>query len=159
MTGPVVDAECLTTLASACRDQEHVSLRYGYSKAAKSEREVEPHGLVHAGNRWYLAAWDLGREDWRTFRLDRIARCASTHRRFVPWPIPEGSVARYVARSVGVRRYSRLAVANRKSNPRRHVARGDRGEGSSRSDVGLAWRCVSAAAGYTNRDLSRRPSR
>ena len=109
MTGPVVDAGCLATLASACRDQVRVSLRYGDSKAAKSEREVEPHGLVHAGNRWYLAAWDLGREDWRTFRLDRIARCASTHRRFVPRPIPEGSVARYVARSVGSTVYAHRA--------------------------------------------------
>src|SRR5688572_31623022 len=27
---------------------------------------------VHTGYRWYLAAWDTARNDWRTFRVDRV---------------------------------------------------------------------------------------
>lgn len=109
MSGPVVDAECLSRLASACRDRQLVTLRYGDKQARESERTVEPHGLVHAGNRWYLAAWDLGRQDWRTFRLDRIADCTQLSRRFTPRPIPEGSVAKYVSRSVGTNAYTHKA--------------------------------------------------
>ena len=41
---------------------------------AASRRIVEPRSLVNLGRRWYLLAWDAGRDDWRTFRLDRIER-------------------------------------------------------------------------------------
>ena len=44
-------------------------------------RDVEPHRLVHTPRRWYLLAWDIGRGDWRTFRVDRIAAPAGTARR------------------------------------------------------------------------------
>src|SRR5271154_6956728 len=71
-TGPTVDAETLTSIAGACRDYEKLRFTYRSRDGAASEREVEPHRLVHTGRRWYLAAWDSGRNDWRTFRVDRI---------------------------------------------------------------------------------------
>ena len=37
-----------------------------------SVRQVQPHGLVHTGHHWYLVAWDPARDDWRTFRIDRV---------------------------------------------------------------------------------------
>ena len=65
-----VDPDLLTALAAACRDQRR--LRIGYpGRDAVTTREVEPHRLVHTPRRWYLLAWDLGRGDWRTFRVDR----------------------------------------------------------------------------------------
>ena len=70
--GPMVDAEALTTIAGACRDYETLRFRYNSRDGVASDREVEPHRLVHAGRRWYLAAWDAGRNNWRTFRVDRI---------------------------------------------------------------------------------------
>ena len=36
-------------------------------------RWVEPHRLVSLGRRWYLVAYDRDRQDWRSFRVDRIA--------------------------------------------------------------------------------------
>ena len=51
--------------------------------APRSRREVEPHSLVNVGRRWYLVAWDCGRKDWRTFRVDRIRRPAAGGR-FAP---------------------------------------------------------------------------
>ena len=98
--GPRIDPELLTQLAGACRDQEQVGFRYADMQANASQRSVEPHGLVHAGARWYLVAWDLEREDWRSFRVDRITSKASTGRRFVPRKVPHGDVAQYVARSI-----------------------------------------------------------
>ena len=65
----------LTLIAAACRDRERAALRLpGAATASRARREVEPHSLVNVGRRWYLVAWDCGREDWRTFRVDRLTR-------------------------------------------------------------------------------------
>src|SRR3954454_314620 len=71
--GPQIDADDLALLAGACRDG--IRLHFGYTAKGgeASYREVEPAAIVHTGWRWYLVAFDLGREDWRTFRVDRIA--------------------------------------------------------------------------------------
>ncbi|HET6551416.1 MAG TPA: YafY family protein [Solirubrobacter sp.] len=98
--GPTVDPQCLTLLAAACRDHERVRFAYTARDKADSRRETEPHGLVNAGRRWYLVAWDCGREDWRSFRVDRIARPASTGVRFRPRELPTKDAAEYVAQSL-----------------------------------------------------------
>jgi predicted DNA-binding transcriptional regulator YafY len=82
--GPTVDARHLTLIAAACRDAERVRFAYRGRDGAASRREVEPHALVNHGRRWYLVAWDRGREDWRTFRVDRLGTPASTGVRFRP---------------------------------------------------------------------------
>jgi predicted DNA-binding transcriptional regulator YafY len=98
--GPTVDAEMLTVIAGACRDYERLRFSYNSRDGVASTREVEPHRLVHTGRRWYLAAWDLGRNDWRTFRVDRIEPRIAIAQRFSPRKPPEGGFAAYVARSV-----------------------------------------------------------
>jgi len=99
-TGPTVDAEVLSVIAGACRD--HLMLRFGYrSKTGDaSRREVEPHRMVHTGRRWYLVAWDRSRENWRTFRVDRIEPRMGTGSRFTPREPPEGDFEAYAKRSV-----------------------------------------------------------
>jgi predicted DNA-binding transcriptional regulator YafY len=99
--GPTVNAATLLTIAAACRDFE--KLRFGYQSrdGVASEREVEPHRLVNTGRRWYLAAWDVSRNNWRTFRVDRIRTKLSTGTRFSPRKAPDGDFATYVSRSVG----------------------------------------------------------
>lgn len=69
---PVVDPHVLTQLAVACRDQVRVKFKYQDRAKQLTSREVEPMRLVHTGRIWYLVAWDNGRNDWRTFRVDRI---------------------------------------------------------------------------------------
>ncbi len=98
--GPTVDAEALSVIASACRDCEE--LRFGYQSrdGTGSSRQVEPHRLVHTGRRWYLVAWDVGRGDWRTFRVDRIEPRLASGQRFTPREPPEGGFAAFVTRSV-----------------------------------------------------------
>lgn len=68
-----VDAGLLTLLSSVIEADE--VLRFGYADhaGAQTERRVEPYRLVNLGRRWYLVAFDLERDDWRTFRLDRVA--------------------------------------------------------------------------------------
>jgi len=101
---PAVDPELLATLATACRDGNRMRFHYRGGGGAATRRLVEPHRLVHLGGRWYLAAWDTAREDWRSFRVDRIQGTPSTDRRFAPRPAPDGDFARYVARSVSAQR-------------------------------------------------------
>src|SRR4051794_37121548 len=98
--GPTVDPQHLTVIASACRDGER--LRFGYRRRddTESRREVEPHALVNHGRRWYLVAWDCGREGWRTFRLDRLTRPASTGVRFTPRALPAKDATAYVQQSI-----------------------------------------------------------
>ena len=45
----------------------------GHATASRPPRLVEPHQMVSTGHRRYLVAWDTRRDDWRTFRLDRMA--------------------------------------------------------------------------------------
>jgi predicted DNA-binding transcriptional regulator YafY len=62
-TAPAVDPELLMTLARACRSRQ--ALRFGYRSrdGELSQRQAEPHRLVHTGYRWYLVARDTGRDD------------------------------------------------------------------------------------------------
>jgi predicted DNA-binding transcriptional regulator YafY len=101
--GPTVDAEALAVLAQACRDHEQVRFDYQRRDGEDSRRLVEPHQLVSSGRRWYLAAWDVRRDDWRTFRLDRLSNPKLAGLRFTPRPIPGGDAATFVAQSLGER--------------------------------------------------------
>ncbi|GII80792.1 DNA-binding transcriptional regulator [Sphaerisporangium rufum] len=100
--GPGADAGVLTTIATACRDHERLRFDYRAHGGGESVRSTEPYRLVHTGRRWYLVAWDLDRDDWRTFRVDRVRPRTPAGPRFTPRPLPEGGdVARYVARNAG----------------------------------------------------------
>jgi predicted DNA-binding transcriptional regulator YafY len=98
--GPTVDPQTLTVIAAACRDFECVRFAYRGRDGIASRREVEPHSLVNLGRRWYLAAWDRGRQDWRTFRVDRLRGPASTGVRFAPRDLPAKDAAAYVSQSL-----------------------------------------------------------
>jgi predicted DNA-binding transcriptional regulator YafY len=99
-SGPSVDPDTLAVVASACRDHDRLRFAYRGHDGARARRLVEPHRLVHTGRRWYLVAWDSGRDDWRTFRVDRIEAPPSVDRRFVPRDPPAEDIAAYVARGV-----------------------------------------------------------
>src|SRR5215203_5324784 len=62
-TGPTVDPQHLTTIATACRDSECLRFDYRSRDGSASRRDVEPHSLVNLGRRWYLVGWDRRRED------------------------------------------------------------------------------------------------
>ncbi|MGW6599124.1 helix-turn-helix transcriptional regulator [Streptomyces sp. NPDC055036] len=102
---PQVDSGVLMTLSAAVHARE--VLRFDYTPASPPgtaeddrpeppTRRVQPHHLVTWGGRWYLVAWDLDREDWRTFRADRITPRTPTGPRFTPRELPGGSVAAFV---------------------------------------------------------------
>jgi predicted DNA-binding transcriptional regulator YafY len=91
---PLVDAGVLSALATACRDSR--TLRFGYRNHAgeASRREVQPLRLANYGRRWYLIAWDSSRDDWRSFRVDRIDGTPAAGDTFAPRPVPPDVAAR-----------------------------------------------------------------
>ncbi len=87
---PTIDPAHLTEIAGACRDC--VRLRFDYERrdGAAGGRMVEPHRLVSTGRRWYLVAWDVDRDDWRTFRVDRMQEPKALTRPFEARELPDG---------------------------------------------------------------------
>lgn len=81
-----VDPETLSMLARACRESERVRFSYRSYRDVRTECRVEPSQIVHARRRWYLVARDLDRDDWRTYRIDRISDAALTGHRFERHP-------------------------------------------------------------------------
>jgi predicted DNA-binding transcriptional regulator YafY len=98
--GPTVDPRDLTVIAAACRDCECLRFAYRSRDGTDSRREVEPHSLVNFGRRWYLVAWDRGREDWRTFRVDRLTRPASAGRPFAERKLPAKGAVAFVEQNI-----------------------------------------------------------
>lgn len=105
--GPVPIA-LLLELAHAIRTPEQAS--FSYRKAGVEgpgvQRRVEPYRLVSAGRRWYLMAFDLDRDDWRTFRLDRIAAVHRTGWRFIRRSAPDA--VQFVQRAISQNPYAHI---------------------------------------------------
>jgi predicted DNA-binding transcriptional regulator YafY len=101
--GETIDPSVLTTVAQACRDTERLSFAYGSAAGERTERLVEPLRLVALGRRWYLVAYDPGRAGWRSFRLDRLSRPATTGARFAPRRLPAEDAESFVRAGLGTR--------------------------------------------------------
>ncbi|TDC53560.1 YafY family transcriptional regulator [Jiangella ureilytica] len=104
-----VDPERLMTLARACRDEVEAGFDYpaGRSGSELRRRRVEPYRLVASDRRWYLLAYDLDRDDWRSFRVDRMTGVTARTWRFRPREAPDA--ATFVQESVASRVYPRQA--------------------------------------------------
>ncbi|TCN55981.1 putative DNA-binding transcriptional regulator YafY [Rhodococcus sp. SMB37] len=97
-----VDPEALMTLARACRDEVEIGFDY-----RSTPRRIEPYRLVASDRRWYLLAYDLDRDDWRSFRVDRMSAVTLRTWRFRPRAAPDA--ATYVQEGVASRVYRQQA--------------------------------------------------
>ena len=92
------DVSCLASSCSRAASSSRSST--ATSRAPRARASVEPHRIVHTGARWYLVAWDIDRNDWRTFRIDRVEAVTETGAHFMPRSSPDDDVGAYVARGV-----------------------------------------------------------
>jgi predicted DNA-binding transcriptional regulator YafY len=99
-SGPSVEPQVLSAIASACRDYEVLRIEYRKHDGTESTRSVEPYRMVHLGRRWYLVAWDRDRRAWRTFRVDRLQLRSPNGPRFTPREPPAKDIGDYVMRNV-----------------------------------------------------------
>lgn len=77
-------------------------LRFDYLSTSgeavdRPPRRAEPVQLVASDGRWYLLGWDLERDDWRLYRVDRIQPRTTNGPRFTPRAVPGGDAAEFVA--------------------------------------------------------------
>ncbi|WP_285791291.1 transcriptional regulator [Micromonospora sp. NBRC 101691] len=92
----ITDVASLTTIALACRDTETLEFTYRRRTGQVTSRTTDPHRIVSVENRLYLIAWDHGRGDWRTFRVDRIDGPDCTGKSFAPRRLPADDPVGYV---------------------------------------------------------------
>jgi predicted DNA-binding transcriptional regulator YafY len=104
-----VDADVLVALAQSCDGHERVVVSYRDREGRSSERRLEPYSLVATGRRWYVFGFDLDRQDWRTFRADRVGDVRRTGHRFVPRTDAPDAAAT-VGRSITTAPYRHQAV-------------------------------------------------
>jgi predicted DNA-binding transcriptional regulator YafY len=86
--GATLDPATLGSVAAACRDHEVLAFQYRTREGSGGRRRVEPHSLVAVTGLWYLVAYDLARDGWRVYRLDRVADPVATRNHFAPRPLP-----------------------------------------------------------------------
>ncbi|HWF72413.1 MAG TPA: YafY family protein [Solirubrobacteraceae bacterium] len=98
--GPRIDADVLATIAGACRDGTELHFAYVAKDDKASKRNVEPCAVVYSGYRWYLVAFDTDRDDWRTFRIDRIGGRLRVGARGRRRTVPGGDPAAYLKRQL-----------------------------------------------------------
>ena len=79
-----MDPELLPAFEIAFLQRQLFRFDYSDAKGRKTSREVEPQAMLILPPLWYLVAWDLIREDFRHFRMDRISNPEA----------PEGTVVR-----------------------------------------------------------------
>ena len=66
-------ADALTLAREALIARRKLELSYAKADGAATKRTVRPLGIFFWGRTWTLAAWCELRQDFRNFRLDRIA--------------------------------------------------------------------------------------
>jgi len=76
--GAPVSGDTVLLVAESIRRRRRIRTGYRAFDGKETERELSPHGLVAHSGRWYLAAFDHGRDDLRTFRVDRMHGAATT---------------------------------------------------------------------------------
>lgn len=127
---PQAEVGPLLTAARACRDGERIRFQYRSRQGVPSERHVEPHNLVMVYQRWYLLAFDREREDWRTFRVDRMGETWATGMRFQARQVPGGDPAQFVCSRLGEGEYRYTARVLCDAEPTELLRWVRRGEGT-----------------------------
>ncbi|WP_406299714.1 WYL domain-containing protein [Embleya sp. NBC_00888] len=121
--GETVAPADLSTIATACRSAETLRFDYRTHDGREGTRSAQPHRLACTGRRWYLLAWDLDRDDWRTYRVDRIRLRTPNGPRFEPRPLPDEDVVAYMSAGISTRAYPHRASVLLRAAPEVAAAR------------------------------------
>lgn len=116
---PTSEVRVITTVATASRRSERILIAYSTAGGAKSTREVEPHDLVSREGLLYLVAFDLLRQDWRLFRVDRITEAQPTGDAFAQRQLPSGDASTFLSEGLTAARSLHLVRATVQANAAR----------------------------------------
>lgn len=101
---PGAPVDVLTGLGEAVAAGHRIRMTHRGRDGRELRRHVDPYRLLLLGRRWYLFAWDRDREDWRSFRLDRISGLTPTRAAFPPRELPAEDLAAYLEEGFGAGR-------------------------------------------------------
>lgn len=107
---PQVSGEDLVSIAEACRRRHQLRFDYFSPHRGASRREVEPYRLICFNRSWYLIAFDVGRKDWRTFRVDRMELRTPYGARFTARELPYGDPVAYLDRQLSSHTWETRAI-------------------------------------------------
>jgi len=74
----------LDTLHTAAQQRRIVLITYAREDGAQSQRRLHPLALYFWGGKWTLAAWCELRDDFRSFRVDRMEHIENLPEFFIP---------------------------------------------------------------------------
>ncbi|MHA7208383.1 helix-turn-helix transcriptional regulator [Arthrobacter sp. MDT1-65] len=89
-----VDPAVLAAVSAAVRNR--TTLRFDYLQDGLPRR-AQPHAIVARDGRWYLIGWDLDRDDWRIYRLDRLSPRTPAGSVFPPRRLPAPDARTYLS--------------------------------------------------------------
>ena len=101
------DKQYFELLKTAVLKKRCVKLQYASTSAPFSERVVQPVKLLYKSRAWYLRAFCLERQAYRSFRLSRILDCELMDEGMDPPPMPEDQDAPMEEYQKFVLRFSR----------------------------------------------------
>jgi predicted DNA-binding transcriptional regulator YafY len=96
-----VDVTMIGVLADAVAGSARVRFGYRDQRGRSSERLVEPYRHILRGGHWYLVAFDVDRDDWRVFRLDRLSGLELVPGPFRVREFPEASLEQWLVTDFG----------------------------------------------------------
>jgi proteasome accessory factor BC len=81
ITSPTVADEVAHTVERAVHESRLLELEY-WDERVFSQRRVEPYALFNGIDAWYVAVYDLDKDQLRHFRLDRVKSATALEERF-----------------------------------------------------------------------------
>jgi predicted DNA-binding transcriptional regulator YafY len=79
-----IESHTLLDVSEAVQQQQRLEVRYRSHQSGFTFRKLDPYGIVHVSNNWYVAGYCHLRKDVRTFRLDRLEVIRTTGETFKP---------------------------------------------------------------------------
>jgi proteasome accessory factor BC len=81
------DSEIARVVSKAIAEHRLLEIEhYKEEQDEFTERRIEPYKLMNGQEGWYVHAWDLEKDDTRSFRLDRIREATALDETFEPRP-------------------------------------------------------------------------
>lgn len=117
LANPQEFGNILGKLIQAVGDCLRIKIGYINNEGEKSERVVEPLGLVSKRNVWYLIARKEGSSEVRTFRVDQITSLSVRDSEKFIYP-PEFSLAEHIGCSWGVYHNDQIETVRLKFSPK-----------------------------------------
>ncbi|MFF4021018.1 helix-turn-helix transcriptional regulator [Streptomyces sp. NPDC001843] len=96
-----ISAATIGVIADAVAEDSRLRFRYIDQHDRPSTRLVEPYRHFLRAGQWYLVAFDVDRDDWRTFRLDRVTDISPVAGTYQPHEFPDVSIEHWLTTDFG----------------------------------------------------------